>query len=186
LSGKLLINKYIIMRKVYALLLAIGLLTMPALLKADSNEISATLTSHTMYEAGTTMDLNFTIEWTSPDAEWFRGLEMTFPAGITPNTATDVGGDAADITGQVVDWMDASVNSSNGSVNFTVNVTIDAGLSGNQIADFYIEGDGWGALPHDFAGTTTIEQLPAVPLSNWAFALIGLFAISFVYFKFRK
>ena len=27
---------------------------------------------------------------------------------------------------------------------------------------------------------------PAVPLSNWAFALIGLFTVSFVFFKFRK
>ena len=27
---------------------------------------------------------------------------------------------------------------------------------------------------------------PAVPLSNWAFALIGLFAVTFVFIKFRK
>ena len=176
------------MKKFYVLFLTISFLSVPIFLSAGTDEIGATLTSHTFYEAGTTMDLEFTIEWTSPDSEWYRGLEMTFPAGITPNSATDVGGDAATITGQVVDWLAGSVNSSNGSIDFTVNVTVDGGLTGNQIADFFVEGDGWGAAPHDVTGTTTIVEFipPPVPLSNWAFALIGLFALTFVFIKFKK
>jgi len=174
------------MNKMYTFLLTMVVLSSPMLTTADTDEIGAVLTSHTMYVSGTTMDLEFTIQWTSPDAEWYRGMEMDFPIGMTPNSATPVGGVGAVIVGQNVDWLSGSVNSSSGSETFTVNVSIDGGLSGDQIADFFVEGDGWGAPPHNFNGSTTIVQIPAMPLSNWAFVLIGILALSMVVFKFRK
>ena len=63
----------------------------------------------------------------------------------------------------------------------TINQTLSAGT-------YYIMVDTWPSPNYivSFALTVSIPAPPTVPISNWAFALIGLLTLSFVFFKFRK
>lgn len=176
------------MKKIFALLLAIVLVSTPVLLKADTDELTGSITCQTEYVSGTTMDLNFTLTWNSPDDEYMHHPVMTFPVGMTPNSASQVGWGNPNISGQEIVWNWTGGGAS-GTENFTVNVTIDPNLLGNQDADYTVFGDSWGSAPHEFSGIAIIVESPpppSVPLSNWAFAIIGLLSVTFVYIKFRR
>lgn len=138
---------------------------------AGVTQIAGSLVCNTQYTAGTTMDLEFTLDLTNADQEYCDLLTLTFPAGITPNSSPNnpFASDAADpgpdgpealnpIVGQVISWGNNDNNwggiVSGASYNFTVNVTIGAGVTGNQIATADISGDGFGASPGDLNGVT--------------------------------
>lgn len=133
-------------------------------------QITGGITCNTQYVAGTTMDLNFTVLLTNTDSEYGDLITITFPAGITPNTSASntptVGTGATyiealnPIAGQSISWGDDD-NSYGGivpgtSYNLTVNVTIAAGLTGNQNATYDVSGDTYGAAPGDLLGGTAI------------------------------
>ncbi len=138
------------------------------------NQIAGNMICNTQYVAGSTMDLEFTLNLTNTDSEYGDLLTLTFPAGITPNSSPNnpFASDAADpgpdgpealnpIAGQVISWGNNDNNwggiVANASYNFTVNVTIGAGVTGNQTANFDLSGDGFGAAPGDLlAQSTTI------------------------------
>ena len=133
-------------------------------------QITGGITCNTQYVAGTTMDLNFTVLLTNTDSEYGDLITITFPAGITPNTSASntptVGTGAAyievlnPVVGQAISWGDDD-NSYGGivpgtSYNLTVNVSIAAGLTGNQNATYDVSGDTYGAAPGDLLGGTAV------------------------------
>lgn len=67
-----------------------------------------------------------------------------------------------------------------------------SGLSGIQNCRvgfrYFVEEGGPSGSNSDYIGIDRVEILeaPQVPLSNWAFALIGVALLSFIVFKFRK
>jgi hypothetical protein len=131
------------------------------------NQVAGNIVCNTQYVAGTSMTLNMTLTLTNLDEEYVDLLTITFPAGITPTNAIDPfpgtqnGGQTPEalnpIAGQVVSWGDND-NTYGGiesptptgspiSYNFTVDVTVTAGLTGNQTANFVADGDGYGPSP---------------------------------------
>ena len=149
-------------------------------------QVAGSIACNTQYTAGTSMTLNFTLTFTNTDFEYVDSLAITFPTGITP-TGTANQPDFAPITdngtgqtpeayngisGQTITWGDND-NSYGGiesigntgnisSYNFSVDVTIDAALTGNQTANFHMSGDTYGgATAGDLDGTITIFQAGA-------------------------
>ena len=133
---------------------------------ASPSQITGAISCNTQYVAGTTMDLNFTILLSNTDSEYGDWIELTFPAGITPNTNASntptIGTGAAyiealnPIAGQTISWGDND-NNYGGIVpgttyTFQVNVTVGAGVTGNQIASYNVSGDTYGAAPGDLMG----------------------------------
>ncbi len=131
-------------------------------------EINGSITTASLYTAGSTEDLEFTLSASSPDWEWVDMVTLTFPAGFTINsgsaTITD-GSDELDfdnITGQTIQWGTAGyLDPGTGGTDypFTVNITTDGSVSGPQTINFHIEGDGWGGAPHSVDGTITLQQV---------------------------
>ncbi|MBC7864715.1 MAG: hypothetical protein IAF38_17210, partial [Bacteroidia bacterium] len=131
------------------------------------NQVAGNIVCNTQYVAGTSMTLNMTLTLSNLDEEYVDLLTITFPAGITPTNAvnpfpgTQNGGQPAEalnaIAGQVVSWGDNDNNyggietptptGSPISYIFTVDVTVTAGLTGNQTANFVASGDGFGPSP---------------------------------------
>lgn len=146
------------------------------------SQIAGSIVSTNDYSSGTTMDLNFLMVLSNVDAEYGDSLAITFPAGITPNISLNdpIGPDTLDpgpdgpeayngVAGQVISWGNND-NNWGGIVpgefyNFTINVTIDPTVAGQQTASFHISGDGFGASPGDLNGTITIDTAgtPGIP-----------------------
>jgi len=132
--------------------------------------ITGGITSNTMYIPGTTMALNFELTYSSPDLEWVDGFSMTFPTGITPQeVGTTISIDDANlvtpITGQTIAWGEITTPTGIGDIYpgtypFTISVTIDATVSGNQTISYFIMGDAYSqaAPPHSINGTLTLLE----------------------------
>ena len=137
------------------------------------SQIGGSISCNTLYAAGTTMDLKFTFNLTTDSAfEFSDSLAITFPAGITPNSSPQTvfpagsynsgafdlaGGQVPDtlntISGQTISWgkndngQYGGIETGAGPITFTVNVTIGAGVTGNQTANFYASTDTYDAYP---------------------------------------
>jgi hypothetical protein len=134
--------------------------------------VEGTLNSTNSYVPGTTMDLTFDIAVNSADFEYLDYLELTFPAGFTLNstdadpnfpTSDNSGGDEAfnGIVGSVISWgadTDDEWGGIWGAQSFTINVTIDPSVTGNQTVSFIMSGDGYGAAPQDLTGSFDIME----------------------------
>lgn len=128
------------------------------------------------YVPGTTADVTFTISNASDDAEWLDEFTMTFPAGVTVNSADDVVGSSGNLVwdgttgdGVTCTWTcddpPYGCMYSDDVETFTMNLTFDAGLSGPLNVDYTISGDDWGDPPHDVSGSL---QLPEDnPYTTW-------------------
>lgn len=120
-------------------------------------QVNGNLTCSTQYSAGTTMNLVFNFTQTGNNDEWIDMFTLTFPSGITPvsspnatfPTASSAGGAEPlnPVAGQSISWG-ADIDDGYGGivttsvgVTFTVNVTIGAGVTGNQTATFLASGD---------------------------------------------
>lgn len=120
----------------------------------STQQITGGITCNTQYVAGTTMNLQFTIDLTNTDSEYGDMVTLTFPAGITPNAtghSAAIGTESLNpVAGQVVTWGDNDNNFGGivpGSpINFTVNVTVGAGVTGNQNATYDVSGDQYAAI----------------------------------------
>ncbi len=126
------------------------------------------------YTPGATMDLKFTLIVYTPESFTFQdyGLyfEITLPGDLTVNSsptlfpAVMISSFPAVINGQTVSWGDGSnifwVEENEGyhQIDFTINVTVDGGAVGPQVADFYFAGDEWTGPPGDFDGLVTIFE----------------------------
>lgn len=149
----------------------------------STKQVAGSLVCNTQYTAGSIMDLSFTLNLTNTDDEYCDLLTLTFPAGITPNSSPNspLISPAVDpnatvttvnpVSGQSISWgADDDANQYGGiptgtAINFTVNVTIGATVSGDQIVNFTADGDSYGANPGDLTGTATISQA-GTPLPN--------------------
>jgi hypothetical protein len=126
--------------------------------------------------AGSTVDIPFTLTLTNEDFEYADQISITFPAGFTINSVSndDVFGPSFDnpepgtgdpepfngIDGQTVSWGDDD-NTYGGitpgaTYTFTINVTTDGGVTGDQTVNYSISGDGFGANPGGIDETLTL------------------------------
>ncbi|MBP8704738.1 MAG: choice-of-anchor D domain-containing protein [Candidatus Cloacimonas sp.] len=128
------------------------------------------------YTSGTTVDWTFTVTNASTDTEWLKEIIVTFPAGVTVNSATNfVGGSGGDLVpdnttgaGITISWFGESdygyglIHGSE-SATATVNVTISAGLVTTIVLPYTINGDIWGAEPNTVSGEISLAcSLPPV------------------------
>lgn len=141
------------------------------------NLTSGSITCANGYIAGSTMNLNLSVTFASPDAEYMDGLTITFPSGIVPNetgtsnpltTNVDAGASGninliSPVSGQSVSWGTIVAPFTQygavvpGTNTFVVNVTVAPGTTGTQTVNFTIFGDNYGAVPHSVTGTFTID-----------------------------
>jgi uncharacterized surface protein with fasciclin (FAS1) repeats len=143
----------------------------------DAKAVDATLTTNG-YNPGETLDISFSLTLTNTDAEYGDAISITFPAGFTINSVSndDVFGPSFDdpvgtdgdpepyigIDGQTVSWGDddniyGGITPGN-TYTFSINVTVDGSVSGEQTGTYEVSGDGFGADPADFSGTFTMEE----------------------------
>ena len=147
--------------------------------KGDRSITGSTLTlSAVEYTPGTTQNWTFTVYNGSTDTEWLKGVNVTFPTGVTVNSATNfVGGNGGDLVpdntsgnGITIDWF-GETSSNWGVINggqtatATVNVSIDPYYGGTMSLPFEIIGDVYGAAPHTITGTFSVPQ--AIPPVEW-------------------
>jgi len=152
--------KKITIFQTWMMLMLIGLLSYAPMSQAQTREITGNVVCNTPYLPGSTQDFEFTVSWDSPDWEWLYELDMLIPAGFTVNSASDIDGNPAIISGNDIHW-DCYVYSSSGSIDFTINMASDGSLTGDQLFDWHIWGDAYGNPPHDVAGQSPIAQ--AIP-----------------------
>jgi len=130
----------------------------------------------TEYTPGTTVNWTFTVTNASTDTEWLKEVIVTFPAGVTVNSATNfIGGSGGDLipdlttgTGITISWFGETSNSwgviqGSESATATVNVTIGALLTTPIVLAYTINGDVYGAEPHTLSGEISLAcSLPPV------------------------
>jgi hypothetical protein len=131
------------------------------------------------YTPGTTEDWTFTVTNASTDTEWLKDLYLTFPVGVTVNSAANfVGGDGGDMTpditsgsGITIHWHGETSNGygvvygNNDTATATVNVSSAAGLSSDLSLDYTLNGDVYGADPHTLTDTITLPA--SIPPVQW-------------------
>ena len=117
-------------------------------------------------EPGATLDLLFTLANESTDDEWVKGASLDFPDGVVVNSCTDF-----QISDRALAWEDTSGNGAyvtwegdwwnvvypGETAVATLNVTVDAGFTGNVGIVFGLQGDGYGEPPHSLSGTLVID-----------------------------
>ena len=138
----------------------------------------STLTLDTSsYLPGTTVDWTFTATNASTDVEWMEDVIISFPAGVTVNSATNfVGGSGGDMTPDVTSGNGVTITwhgeTSSGwgviqggeSASATVNVTIGASFGGNLTLPWTLNGDIYGSEPHTLSGSNVLTQdSPPIP-----------------------
>ncbi len=130
------------------------------------------------YSAGSDLTLNFTLTHVSTVGQWgeqeyLDSIALTFPMGFTPTAASGMlplywdpsNSVSANVNGQVVSWgPEASLA---GTINFTVDVTIDASVTGTQLVNYFIRGDEASPNTDTIEATLNIEPLPScLPVSD--------------------
>lgn len=144
----------------------------------DQKAIDAALTATGGYVSDNTVDIPMSLILDNTDFEYGDEVTITFPAGFTINSVSndDVFGPSFDdpdgpegdpepyngIVDQTVSWGDddnlyGGITPGN-PYPFTINVTADNTVSGDQTIDYTVSGDGFGPNPADFAGSITISE----------------------------
>ncbi len=125
---------------------------------------------------GTTFNMSIYVQNASIDYEWVDSASVTFPAGVTINDMTPltvVGGTRElEASGISADGLYAGWGYADGPANIystnlamaTINVTIDAGFTGDLSFDWFINGEIYGSEPHTAAGTF-VFMAPAVEVA---------------------
>jgi len=144
----------------------------------QTKAVDAVLTAYSGYSADATIAIPFELILNNEDFEYGDAVSITFPTGFTIEGVTndDVFGPSFDdpdgtdgdpepyngIDGQTVSWGDDD-NTYGGVTpgnvySFSVTVSVDAGITGDQTIDYTVSGDGFGANPADFSGSVTISE----------------------------
>lgn len=144
----------------------------------EAKAVDAVLTATGGYVSGATVDIPMNLILNNTDAEYGDSISITFPAGFTINSVSndDVFGPSFDnpapgqgdpepyngIDGQTVSWGDNDDNyggiTPTNDYPFSINVTVDMSVTGDQTIDFDVSGDGFGAAPADFSGSITLSE----------------------------
>jgi len=140
---------------------------------AQTSAITGSLSTLSGYTAGETVEIPFVLDLTNTDQEWVDSLSITFPSGFTIESVSNddvfFPFDSPDfedemfngIDGQTVSWGDndnfwGGIAAPN-AFPFTITVTVDGGITGEQTIDFFASGDQF-ADPADLSGTATISE----------------------------
>lgn len=136
------------------------------------NLTSTITTPSSVYIAGTAIDLTVVYNHETIDGEYVDGISLTFPAGVTVNSATDAGyavwnletGDGVETT-----WGDMAGNSGSGSISVSVqwivNITIDSGFTNDLTVNYLVVGEGYGTDPHSVSGNFVLSEASPIDLS---------------------
>ncbi|MDZ4182368.1 MAG: C25 family cysteine peptidase, partial [Candidatus Cloacimonadaceae bacterium] len=130
------------------------------------------------YAQGTTLDWIITVYNGSTDTEWLKDIYLTFPTGVTVNSATNiVGGSGGEMTpdltsgnGITINWHGEGASGwgviyGSESATATVNVTISPAFNGPLTLAYQLNGDVYGAEPHILSGEIILPQ--AIPPVEW-------------------
>lgn len=129
----------------------------------------ANISTADIYNPGTTDDVMFTITNASSDAEWIWEFTMTFPTGVTVNSADNIIASSGTLVwdgttgdGVTCTWTcnDPPWGCMYGTdvEDFNVNLSFDGGLNGPLAIDYTIEGDIYGSPPHFITGTCILPE----------------------------
>ncbi len=124
------------------------------------------------FAPGETSTITLDLWNNSGDWEWVLFVDVTFPAGVTINSATDFtnawdpGIAYVGATGQTASWGDGGGYLDYGWSNADINLTFDAGLTGDLVCDWLIHGDEYGSPPHEVTGTFDLP-LFVDPATHW-------------------
>ncbi len=140
--------------------------------KSERNIAGSTLTLDALdFTPGGTQNWIFTVYNNSPDTEWLKGINVSFPAGVTVNSVSNfVGGSGGDLVptpasgeGITIEWFGESSSGSGRiksreTATATVNVSIAPSFVGTMSLPFEIIGDQYNDEPHTLTGTLSIDQ----------------------------
>lgn len=154
---------------------------------ADRDITGSTLTINpTVYQAETTVNWTISVFNGTLDGEWLKDVALTFPAGVTVNSATAmIGGSGGDLlwnnasgAGATVVWH-GETESGWGFIGdyetatASVNVTVSAGVTGIMSLPYTLSGDVYGSAPHVLSssfdmteGVTPLVWFGATPLAG--------------------
>ncbi len=141
---------------------------------AQTNSIEGSYITCSDYYSSGSITLNFTLNHTTgPEVEYLNRIEMLFPTGITPVSASSMitysnqETPVNPITDQYVTWGNGSgYGEMWGTINFTVDVTVDANVSGTQIIGYMLKGDHW-QTPDTVTAMISIDPVPSCyPVNN--------------------
>ena len=138
----------------------------------------------TDYEAGSTVDLHVTVGAVTAGSEWILDLTLDAPPGVIVNSSTSMTGGNNPIAstnatgdGATVFWdgsNSAFLNNGN-TGQATVNVTFAPTLQGNAVFTWTMQGDIYGAPPHDLTGTITlVSRGPSIFVTSPATAAVAV------------
>ncbi len=123
------------------------------------------------YESGTTINLPLHVTCQSPDDEYLLKVELNLPDGVTVNSATEISAPNGalpwnDETGEDVTttWGALGMGGSgylagNESGDGSINLSFDAGLTGDVVIIWNVYGDNWGEPPHEITGEIVLTAL---------------------------
>ncbi|MCF7919440.1 MAG: agmatine deiminase family protein [Candidatus Cloacimonetes bacterium] len=122
------------------------------------------------FSPGETTQFSFTVANESNDDEWVNEVTISFPAGFTVNSASDFTGGSGGVmeydgnqgNGITVTWFGETVNGygvlHNGETASTnVEISVNAGFSGDAVLEWTISGDNYGSAPHTVNGEMLLE-----------------------------
>jgi subtilisin family serine protease/subtilisin-like proprotein convertase family protein len=126
----------------------------------------------TEFSPGTTADYTLSMYCNSDDNEWLAGCTMTFPAGVTVNSASDfTGGSQGDLVwdgttgeGVTVTWWDPNTEDYGNvlpgeTAVATINLTVASDFTGDMDVDYTLQGDTYGSDPHYLEDMFTLTNL---------------------------
>jgi len=136
----------------------------------SNKAIVGSIVSPSQYLAGQVNTLQFYLDINSPDWEFGQSFYILFPSGFTVLSADAFMNNISTqnivpvVSPDSVYWGNNFYISSSGggppaSYYFTVTVSVNPFVVGNQTIEYFIQGDGYGAPPHTISGTMIIPQL---------------------------
>jgi len=127
-----------------------------------TDAIAGDIVCNTEYVPNTTMDLDFTLTFVSPDWEYLDSIAIVLPGEFTINSASDIFATSPLNSSQVVWWSANSIAEPEPGefliVDFSINVTVSAAAAGPLSVFYAVVGDGFGGYPNYFMGYLTIFE----------------------------
>jgi hypothetical protein len=109
---------------------------------------------------------SFTADNASTDSEWLEEIYIQFPTGVTLDNASDFVGGSGPIpwdgsTGDGIEayWGGSGYITGSQTGTADVEVSIDAGFSGDIVLEYTFVGDEYGDPPHEVSGEITISAM---------------------------
>ncbi len=142
---------------------------------------STVIANPDQYTAGQTQNWSITVTNNSPDGTWIKSVMLVFPSSVTVNAATAMTGSSYPLapnvtsgngvsitwTGEYPGYPAWGVVLSGESTTTTLNVSINAGTTGNIVIPWSLYGDEYGATPYDLSGYLTISSDGGNPPTGW-------------------